>query len=141
MDSPSRASTRKKLKATDILETCLYCRDLKEAESFYSGVLGLELTRKQEGRHLFFRCGERMLLIFNAAKTSGDSVTPHGATGSVHVAFGASHEELDAWKSFLPEKGISIEDEVSWPGGGRSIYFRDPSGNCLEFVTPDTWGL
>ena len=26
-------------------------------------------------------------------------------------------------------------------GGGRSIYFRDPAGNCLEFAEPRIWKL
>jgi catechol 2,3-dioxygenase-like lactoylglutathione lyase family enzyme len=25
--------------------------------------------------------------------------------------------------------------------GGRSIYFRDPSGNSLEFAEPRIWGI
>ena len=43
--------------------------------------------------------------------------------------------------SGLREKGIAIEADFVWPGGGRSIYFRDPSGNSLEFGEPKIWGL
>ncbi|MGN6582964.1 MAG: glyoxalase/bleomycin resistance/extradiol dioxygenase family protein, partial [Rhizobiaceae bacterium] len=25
--------------------------------------------------------------------------------------------------------------------GGRSIYFRDPAGNSIEFAEPRIWGL
>ncbi|MEE9589465.1 MAG: glyoxalase/bleomycin resistance/extradiol dioxygenase family protein, partial [Hyphomicrobiaceae bacterium] len=31
--------------------------------------------------------------------------------------------------------------DFEWPGGGRSIYFRDPSGNCLEIAEPRIWGF
>ncbi len=41
----------------------------------------------------------------------------------------------------LEAKGIAIEADFEWPGGGRSIYFRDPAGNCLEFAEPRIWGL
>jgi catechol 2,3-dioxygenase-like lactoylglutathione lyase family enzyme len=34
-----------------------------------------------------------------------------------------------------------IEAEVEWPKGGRSIYFRDPSGNSLEFAESKIWNL
>ena len=38
-------------------------------------------------------------------------------------------------------KGVAIEADFEWPGGGRSIYFRDPAGNCLEFAEPRIWKL
>jgi len=28
---------------------------------------------------------------------------------------------------------VPIEADFQWPTGARSIYFRDPAGNCLEF--------
>ena len=37
--------------------------------------------------------------------------------------------------------GVEIEVDYLWPGGGRSIYFRDPAGNSLEFAEPSIWGL
>ena len=37
--------------------------------------------------------------------------------------------------------GVRIEAEVAWPGGGRSIYVRDPSGNSVELATAAVWGL
>ena len=37
--------------------------------------------------------------------------------------------------------GIQIEKDVAWPKGGRSLYFRDPAGNCLEFASPLVWGI
>jgi catechol 2,3-dioxygenase-like lactoylglutathione lyase family enzyme len=36
---------------------------------------------------------------------------------------------------------ITIEAEVTWPNGGRSLYFRDPAGNSLEIASPSIWGL
>ena len=41
----------------------------------------------------------------------------------------------------LQQEGVAIESEVTWPGGGRSIYFRDPAGNSLEFAMAGIWGL
>jgi hypothetical protein len=39
------------------------------------------------------------------------------------------------------QRGVEIESDFLWPSGGRSIYFRDPAGNCLEFADPRIWGL
>jgi catechol 2,3-dioxygenase-like lactoylglutathione lyase family enzyme len=36
---------------------------------------------------------------------------------------------------------VAIEQEMDWPRGGRSFYFRDPAGNSLELATPKIWGL
>ena len=125
-----------------ILETSLYAGDLDQAEAFYKSVLGLDLFAKEAGRHLFFKFGDQMLLIFNPAKTIEESeVAPHGTRGPGHVAFAVPLSELDQWKSRLREKGIQIEKDVAWPKGGRSLYFRDPAGNCLELASPLVWGM
>jgi len=125
-----------------ILETSLYAGDLDQAEAFYKSVLGLDLFAKETGRHLFFKFGDQMLLIFNPAKTIEESeVGPHGARGPGHVAFAVPLSELDQWKSRLREKGIQIEKDAAWPKGGRSLYFRDPAGNCLELASPLVWGM
>ena len=51
-------------------------------------------------------------------------------------------KDLDVFVRYVSQQhGIAIEDEVTWPKGGKSIYFRDPSGNSAELVTPGVWGL
>jgi catechol 2,3-dioxygenase-like lactoylglutathione lyase family enzyme len=134
-----------------ILETVLSASDLDAAEAFYTGVLGFQLHSKVAGRHIFFRCGEQMLLIFNPAETiKGPSagalpVPPHGApeaSGAGHVCFRATAPEITRWRTHLQQAGVAIEADFIWPAsGGRSIYFRDPAGNSLEFAEPKIWGL
>jgi catechol 2,3-dioxygenase-like lactoylglutathione lyase family enzyme len=129
-----------------ILETIVYAQDLRRARSFYSGVLGLECTQEEPDRHLFFRCGSQMLLVFNPNKTREPAngvlpVPPHGAFGAGHVCFRASGTELDFWRRHFEERGIAIEADFEWPRGGRSIYVRDPAGNSVEFAEPRIWGL
>ena len=125
-----------------ILETSLYAEDLDQAELFYTTVLGLKLFTKEPDRHVFFRCGDQMLLIFNPARTIKETeVAPHGAKGPGHVAFAVPMTELDQWAARLRAANIRIEKEVTWPKGGRSLYFRDPAGNCLELASPLVWGM
>jgi catechol 2,3-dioxygenase-like lactoylglutathione lyase family enzyme len=131
-----------------ILESALYVDDLKAAEEFYGRVLGLEVITRAEGRHVFFRCGWGVLLLFNADATEVPPapearlpVPPHGARGPGHLCFAASAEEIDRWKAHLEECGVAVEADFEWPNGGRSIYFRDPSGNSLEFAEPRIWGF
>jgi catechol 2,3-dioxygenase-like lactoylglutathione lyase family enzyme len=131
-----------------ILESALYVTDLDAAESFYGGILGLERIAKVGGRHVFFRCGSGVILLFNAEATKipppSDArlpVPPHGTVGQGHLCFAASADEIERWRTRLVELGVEIEADFHWPAGGRSIYFRDPSGNSLEFAEPKIWNL
>ena len=130
-----------------ILETVLYADDLDAAEAFYCTVIGLERITREKMRHVFFRCGDQVLLVFNPAETvvppaAGSlPVPPHGATGAGHVCFRASRAEIADWRRRLAEADVAIEADFEWPQGGRSIYFRDPAGNSLELAEPRIWGL
>lgn len=130
-----------------ILETVLYAKDLAAAEAFYRDRLGLQPFARIAGRHLFYRCGDQVLLIFNPDATrvppsaGALPVPPHGMEGEGHVCFRAAADEIEAWRQRLERDGVTIEADFEWPGGGRSIYFRDPAGNCLEFAEPRIWKL
>ncbi len=130
-----------------ILESVLYVDDLAVARAFYADVLGLEPFTEIDGRHLFYRCGNQVFLLFDPMATrvpaSGAAIVvpTHGATGEGHLCFRATAAEIEDWRRRLAAKGVEIEADFEWPQGGRSIYFRDPSGNSLEFAEPRIWGL
>ena len=123
-----------------ILETCLYVSDIKKAAVFYQVLFDLEPYAVEDNRHVFFRIGDCMLLLFNPAETAkGGSVPAHGATGQGHLAFTIEHQDFVFWRSRLKELSIEIEQEYDWPSRGKSIYFRDPFMNSIELATSDTW--
>jgi catechol 2,3-dioxygenase-like lactoylglutathione lyase family enzyme len=130
-----------------ILETSLYATDLTAMRHFYAEVLGLAVIVAVPGRHVFFRCGEGVLLIFNPDATATpdsdgpDTVPPHGARGPGHVAFAVHEDELPVWRHRLQARGVTIEAEIVWPRGGHSLYFRDPAGNSLELASPRLWNV
>lgn len=130
-----------------VLESALYAENLEETARFYEDVLALERFLDVPGRHVFFRTGEGILLLFNPEATKLPPrdprmpVPPHGATGPGHVCFAATSTEIDQWITRLQDARVEIEADFEWPQGGRSIYFRDPAGNSLEFAEPRIWGL
>jgi catechol 2,3-dioxygenase-like lactoylglutathione lyase family enzyme len=131
-----------------ILETCLYTSDLDAAERFYTEVLGLEVIGRVAGRHVFFRTGDGVFLVFNPDVTEsvvttvgGVGVPLHGARGPGHAAFRVRNDEIPGWRERLRARGVSIEADVVWPQGARSIYFRDPAGNSVELASPRIWGI
>ena len=131
-----------------ILETALYAENLAETADFYSQVLGLERFAESPGRHVFFRTQGQVLLLFKPSATSAPpppearlAVPPHGAEGPGHLCFAATSDQIDGWIEHLAAHAFGIESTVEWPQGGRSIYFRDPAGNSLEFAEPRIWEL
>ena len=133
------------LKVSEILEVALYVTDLAAAEHFYTKILGLSLNSKMAERHVFLRCGDRLVLLFDAEATidSGDGpldAPEHGMRGEGHIAFAVRDHEIDQWKEHLVAQGIEIEKEICWDGG-RSIYFRDPSENSVEITSPVIWRI
>ncbi|WP_072395554.1 VOC family protein [Hyphomicrobium sp. CS1GBMeth3] len=130
-----------------VLESILYTRDLGVAEAFYNRLLGREPYARVDGRHIFYKLESQMLLIFNPEATrkppakDGLPLPPHGAEGQGHICFAASASDIDHWRDHLADMGVAIEADFEWPNGGRSIYFRDPDGNSIEFAEPRIWGF
>ncbi len=125
-----------------VLETILYVDDLTAAEVFYHNILGLELYSRKDGLFVFFKCGDGMLLLFEPnAAAKGRSVPAHGAHGPGHACFAMAEANLERWKERLAKHDVTIEQDVTWPNGAKSFYFRDPAGNSLELATPKIWGF
>jgi catechol 2,3-dioxygenase-like lactoylglutathione lyase family enzyme len=113
----------------EVLETSVYAEDLEKARAFYEGVLGLPCFQFKPPRHAFFRAGRGVFLVFNPALTEKEeALPPHGARGSVHVAFRVEEEE--GYPVFWAQ----------WPGG-KSLYTQDPAGNLVELAPGRIWGL
>lgn len=128
-----------------VLETAIYADDLDAAQAFYRDVIGLEEIRRDGDRHVFFRCGPGVVLVFRPEATERPPgpgalpVPPHGARGPGHVCFAAEPDGIEAWRARLTAAGVAIEQQIVWPGGGRSLYLRDPAGNSVEIAESRIW--
>jgi catechol 2,3-dioxygenase-like lactoylglutathione lyase family enzyme len=130
---------------TDLKETCLYVDDLPRAKQFYGQVLGLR-SLVEEYRFCALDVESRhVLLLFvrgssdKGAELPGGTIPPHNGAGPIHVGFAVDAAELPKWEAHLGAHGVDILSRVSWPRGGRSLYFRDPDGHLLELLTPGVW--
>jgi catechol 2,3-dioxygenase-like lactoylglutathione lyase family enzyme len=130
---------------TDLKETCLYVDDLPRAKEFYEQVLGLTLLVEDSRFCAFDVAGKHVLLLFvrgasaEGARLPGGFIPPHDGSGPIHVGFAVASKELTEWESHLKTHGVELLSHVSWPKGGRSVYFRDPDGHLLELLTPGVW--
>jgi catechol-2,3-dioxygenase len=136
---------RLKLKFRKIVETCIYSYELEKMKNFYVNAIGLELIAEEKERHIFLKVGKSMLLIFNPKNTmikSNNEFPIHGVItppAIVHFALEIEKEDYENSKNMLDQNNIEIEKEITWKKGTKSIYFRDPIGNLVEFITRNSW--
>ncbi len=128
-----------------ILETALYVDDVSRAAAFYEDVLGLKRMVGDERFVAYSVSGKSVLLLFRRGGTlepvvmPGGTIPPHDGHGPVHFAFRVPTTELPAWERHLTAHGVAIEGRTTWPGGGLSLYVRDPDGHLVEFATAGIW--
>ncbi len=130
-----------------VLETSLYVSDLERSRSFYAHLFGFQPMVQDERFCALDITGRQVLLLFQRGgtdqpvSTPGGIIPPHDGQGRLHLTFAIGRDELDPWERRLQQDQISVESRVSWPRGGKSIYFRDPDGHLLELATPGVWGI
>lgn len=134
-------------KVSGILETALYVDDPARSAAFYRNLFGFK-TLLEADRLIALNVADRnVLLLFQKGATAepavlpGGVIPPHGGDGSLHFAFSVGPEEIDPWADRLRSEGIAIEGTVDWPGGFRSLYFRDPDNHLVELITAGYWSF
>jgi catechol 2,3-dioxygenase-like lactoylglutathione lyase family enzyme len=133
---------------TGLKETALYVADMSRARAFWEGVIGLKPMLAADARFCAYDvAGQHVLLLFTERSSTaaqhlpGGVIPPHDGSGPLHVGLSVDASELPAWQAHLAAHGIPIESTVTWPRGGRSIYFRDPDQHLVELLTPGVWPI
>ena len=115
-------------------------------ETFYERVFGLSAMVAEERIVAFDVAPSQTLILFKRGATSkpipvgGGHIPPHDGGGPQHFAFAIPTQAYEDWRAHLVRQGVTIESEVNWPKGGKSIYFLDPDGLVVELATPGLWG-
>lgn len=128
--------------------TAMPVADMAAAEAFYRDVLGatphactcFSYEDVKTGAAIFksFVIGD-FLLALTVARNALDMPPAdqfRGAHGYRH-GFQVSHAKFDEIRAALDAHGVPYQGPVAQPEAGpfgASLYFKDPSGNFLEFV-------
>jgi catechol-2,3-dioxygenase len=118
-------------------EVALRVSNLEVMREFYDKVVGLELMREFPGA-AFFRLGEgygghtTILALFDR-----DSVVETERTTLDHFAFTIDIADYATERERLETAGLEVRPVVFDWVGWRSLFFRDPEGNLVEFVCRD----
>lgn len=137
-----------------IAETALYVNDLERSCGFYARLFDLGMPLLSDDRMRGYGLpGDQILLLFKKhgstqpTQMPGGTIPPHDGDGHLHLAFRMAAADVDAWERRLGEQGIPLESKVTCdnsgggPGGGTSLYFRDPDGHLIELITPGCWAV
>lgn len=121
--------------APALINTCLITNDVNRLAAFYAKVLKIE-PEKTGRDYVEFRTGAGVLAIFSAE--AQEKYIPGSARA------GENHSAILEFKvNDVDEEYTRLHDIVpTWvkgptnqPWGTRSIYFRDPDGNLVDFFT------
>lgn len=115
-------------------------RDIEEARRFYGGVLGLEEGRSAPHWVDFDLMGHQFVVHLDPAYSRREARNPVDGEQVPVPHFGVVLD-IPAWEALavrLREAGIEfvIEPTIRFkgePGEQATMFFRDPSGNALEF--------
>ena len=127
-------------------EVSIRVKDLDTMHKFYEEVVGLEVLRRDKS-FVFFKVAEgygghtqnlalfqaenRYLLENKSIELNSEQTTLH------HIALNVALEDFESEKMRLEGLELKVNATVHEWLHVRSMYFSDPEGNLLEFVTYD----
>jgi catechol 2,3-dioxygenase-like lactoylglutathione lyase family enzyme len=119
------------------LDHCvIHVSDWDRSNSFYTTVLGAELVRRPIG--YAYRFGNQQLNVHGPGVQPAEVARLPVAPGNSDLCFEWSGPITDAI-AHLARCGIAIErgpmQRFGVKGPGTSVYFRDPDGSLMEFMS------
>jgi catechol-2,3-dioxygenase len=110
-----------------VYEIAVRVKDLRRAEAFYVGVLGLKEGLRDERRNwLFLYAGDAGMIVLQEDKSDWPKQ---------HFAFTVSEADISGAEKMLKDKGVEVSAPVvhEWMNA-VSLYFADVDGNALELI-------
>jgi peroxiredoxin/catechol 2,3-dioxygenase-like lactoylglutathione lyase family enzyme len=119
------------------LDHCvIHVSDWERSNAFYTTVMGAELIARPVG--YAYRFGDRQLNVHGPGVKPAEVARLPVAPGNSDLCFEWNGPITDAIRH-LESRGIAVEagpmQRFGAKGAGTSVYFRDPDGSLMEFIS------
>jgi catechol 2,3-dioxygenase-like lactoylglutathione lyase family enzyme len=111
--------------------------DWDTSNAFYRDVVGAELVELDKGRWAY-RVGEQQLNVHGPGATPSPVAAEPVRPGNSDLCFlwdGTADEAAEHLRRHGVEPVEGPVARLGAHGAGTSVYFRDPDGSLLEFIT------
>ena len=132
------AGQRKPIEDTgtpQLINTCVFTSNVNRLVEFYGPVLGLTAKRPDK-TYAEFSTGVGVLAIFSleAEEKYIPGSTAGGSNGSMVLEFKVANVDAE-YRRLRSLVKTWVKPPTTQPWGSRSVYFRDPDGNLVDFYT------
>jgi catechol 2,3-dioxygenase-like lactoylglutathione lyase family enzyme len=120
------------------LDHCvIHVTDWEISNTFYRDVLGAELVRREDGGWSY-RFGDEQLNLHGPGVSPVPVAKLPVQPGNSDLCF-EWPGPIDEAREHLERNGVEVEmgpvERFGARGTGTSVYFRDPDGSLLEFIS------
>lgn len=121
-----------------LTNVCLITANVSRLVNFYENVLGMKAQWSGE-QYAELRTGTGVLAIFSA--DAEEKYIPGSANAASNKSVILEFRVTDVDQEYArlqPLVKIWVKKPTTQPWGTRSVYFRDPDGNLVDFYMPRT---
>jgi catechol 2,3-dioxygenase-like lactoylglutathione lyase family enzyme len=118
-----------------LAHTCLITANVERLVNFYENILGIKAKRSGDD-YAEFTTGASVLAIFSFA--AQEKYIPGSSQAAANHSLVLEFQVADADQEYHRLRGIVktwVKPPSTQPWGTRSIYFRDPDGNLVDFYS------
>jgi catechol 2,3-dioxygenase-like lactoylglutathione lyase family enzyme len=119
-----------------LINTCVVTENVKRLVGFYESILG-QKAKWSGDDYAEFATGVAVLAIFSYS--AQERYIPQSAAAARNRSVILEFKVVDVDAEYRRLKGIVktwVKPPTTQPWGTRSIYFRDPDGNLVDFYSP-----